>query len=268
LQRPKPRKSSQNLEAQQGSGRRCIIDQQFTASPLNGKALGGPKCVHDKSNDGAVIMNQPESTVQMVKELAQAFASLAQALAWPIVVLVVARLFRQELRDLVERLAALVPKIGSLKFPGGEIQIQRAELTATAPENAEQGKLEYVDARGFYTALGLSRLIQDSGHTVPGETIQKTFLLFQTARQQTWLLITGKQVFCILDDERTRASGRVLQWRLPLDKALPVRAYVTEKGNCVVDIGEKRRWLYSPELHPDTKALEEELAGLLSAEAA
>jgi hypothetical protein len=39
LQRPKPRKSSQNLEAQQGSGRRCIIDQQFTASPLNGKPL-------------------------------------------------------------------------------------------------------------------------------------------------------------------------------------------------------------------------------------
>ena len=40
LQRPKPRKSSQNLEAQQGSGRRCIIDQQFTASPLNGRSLG------------------------------------------------------------------------------------------------------------------------------------------------------------------------------------------------------------------------------------
>ena len=39
LQRPKPRKSSQNLEAQQGSGRRCIIDQQFTASPLNGRSL-------------------------------------------------------------------------------------------------------------------------------------------------------------------------------------------------------------------------------------
>ena len=41
LQRPKPRKSPKNLEAHSGSALRCIIDQQFTASPLNGTSLGG-----------------------------------------------------------------------------------------------------------------------------------------------------------------------------------------------------------------------------------
>jgi len=39
LQRPKPRKSPKNLEAHSGSALRCIIDQQFTASPLNGTSL-------------------------------------------------------------------------------------------------------------------------------------------------------------------------------------------------------------------------------------
>jgi hypothetical protein len=41
LQQPKPPKSSSNLEAQPGSGRRCIIDMLFTASLLNGKTFDG-----------------------------------------------------------------------------------------------------------------------------------------------------------------------------------------------------------------------------------
>lgn len=41
LQRAKLRKSTGNLEAHGGPGLRCIIEQRFTASPLNGKTLGG-----------------------------------------------------------------------------------------------------------------------------------------------------------------------------------------------------------------------------------
>jgi hypothetical protein len=97
------------------------------------------------------------------------------------------------------------------------------------------------------------------------EQVQRAFLLYQTSAQQTWLVLTNRKVFCILDDERTRASGRLIQWRLPLEDAQPVRAHLSDRGSPVIDIGLRKDWLYSTKLHSSPHALEKDLTAAVLA---
>ena len=71
-------------------------------------------------------------------------------------------------------------------------------------------------------------------------------------------------IYCLLDDEKTREKDRVIQWRQPRAAALKTSTRPSRKSPDLglVDIGEKRNWLYSPSLHPDPEALEAQIAAL------
>ena len=146
-----------------------------------------------------------------------------------------------------------------------EIRARAASMSTLGPRvrsGKPQDRVEAVDAQGFYTADGLVRLIQERY----GETPKAPFLLFRTSKQHTWIAATNAHVYCLLDDARTRVSDRTIQWQIPLARAHPIRAYTTAKGNSVVDIGEKSRWLYSSRLHPNATELEQSLLSLIRQE--
>jgi hypothetical protein len=73
-------------------------------------------------------------------------------------------------------------------------------------------------------------------------------------------------MICILDDAKTRKSGRLIQWRQPITDIKDVRARVgRESGAPVLDIGRAKGWLYSTALHPDPQELEEKIRSLIPA---
>jgi hypothetical protein len=128
---------------------------------------------------------------------------------------------------------------------------------STAGEDASSSEVE--DAQGFYTAVGAAQLIQSRFSEHP----KAPLLLFRTERQRTWIVATTDHVYCLLDDVRTRQADRTVQWRISRSGAQPIRAYITPKGNHVVDIGDKRRWLYSKRLHSNANELERVLRALV-----
>ena len=130
---------------------------------------------------------------------------------------------------------------------------------APSANDADASSVDTEDGRGFYTAAGAARLIQSKFNENP----KTPLLLFETERQRTWIAATTEHVYCLLDDARTREKDSTVQWRLSKSRAQPVRAYVTSKGNHVVDIGEKQRWLYSKRLHSNASVLEGALRALM-----
>lgn len=98
---------------------------------------------------------------------------------------------------------------------------------------------------------------------VPKEEILDRFLLFRTRKQKTWLLITATRLYCLLDDAKTRAKDSLIQWQQPISESMLIKAYQSGQGNMVVDIGNRRRWLYSKRLFNSPEVLEERLRGMI-----
>jgi hypothetical protein len=120
------------------------------------------------------------------------------------------------------------------------------------------------DEQGFYTEEGLDQLLAASGKLSDDEVIYKKLLLFRTRKQLTWLVATNQNLFLLLDDEKTRIGEHVIQWHQPLSEATPVRAYPALKGKHVIDIGTRKRWLYSHTLHPNPKELVEKVGTMIN----
>ncbi len=186
-----------------------------------------------------------------------AILNFISSFVWPAVILFIIWHFREQIR-------VMILNIRSFKYPGGEFEFeQRQESGATKPLKETATQEKYVDPRGFYTRDGLSKLINESGLIEAVEKVVDMFLIFETSKQHTWIISTNRQLFCILDDENTRSSGRMIQWKMPLSKASPIRAGISERGNPVVDIGERKNWLYSRHLYPTEDTLEKSLNGLI-----
>jgi len=97
------------------------------------------------------------------------------------------------------------------------------------------------------------------------ENVVGELKLFQSTKQHTWLIATNRQLFCVLDDEDTRSSGKLIQWEMPLDQASPIRARTSmARDHEVVDIGKKRAWLYSLQLYEDEEALVNDINKLIA----
>jgi hypothetical protein len=73
-------------------------------------------------------------------------------------------------------------------------------------------------------------------------------LVYRTAKQHTWLIATNRQLFFILDDERTRANQRLIQYRLSLENALPVDTDQESEHSGSFRLGESDWWYYSIDL--------------------
>ena len=159
----------------------------------------------------------------------------------------------------------LAPIIKSIEVPGvGKVELQQeADPEATGPGGQAEKSTRLFDSRGFYTPEGLTQLINDSGFVETHEKVVGRLQVFRTAKQHTWLVTTQRQIFCILDDRNTRSSSRLIQWRLPIERARPVRARQSARGNPVIDVGPKKHWLYSVSLHAEQAELENEIKGML-----
>lgn len=90
--------------------------------------------------------------------------------------------------------------------------------------------------------------------------------LFHTRSQRTWLVATPGAVHCVLDSRKTRDTGRLYQWREPVDANTPVR--VREKSRSsrsgLVDVGHRQNWLYSHSQHPNPDALAQAVLDLVA----
>jgi hypothetical protein len=166
-------------------------------------------------------------------------------------------------------LLALLPWAGSiiksLEVPGlGKVELhQPPGPEAVRPGGHAEQQILATDASGFYTAEGLVRIIGDSDLVSRGENVVRNLLLFRTRTQRTWLLATPKHMFCILDDRRTRSSGRLIQWRADFADLAPIRARTSSDGTTIVTLGSKGSWLYSSDLYPDGSDLETAITDMI-----
>ena len=81
---------------------------------------------------------------------------------------------------------------------------------------------------------------------------------FRTSRQQTWLVATERNLYCILDDVRKLEPH--INWSMPREEVmskdevtLDIKASVSAKGSNVMAFGPRHeRWLYSKNLFGST----------------
>lgn len=124
-------------------------------------------------------------------------------------------------------------------------------------------EVQAIGPGGFFTKEGVRQLVENSGMVAPGEAVSDAIVIFRTPKQRTWLVATDRQLFCVLDDDDTRASGRLIQWRLSHDEARPVRAEVLNYRIGGLRVGPRSKWLYSRELFPDAEDLERAVEQLI-----
>lgn len=186
----------------------------------------------------------------------QSWLSFISTLIWQAIAIYVLVRFRRQLATAFSR------GIKKLSIPGAEIEFQQEAATAAPPSGETRRELALValqDEDGFFTEAGIARLIEKS----EGGRVVQHLLLFATGRQHTWLSATSAQLFCILDDSKTRASGRLIQWVLPLGEAQPIRASGYKPAVGLLNVGPKRDWLYSRSLFPTPSDAEEAVRALV-----
>jgi hypothetical protein len=146
-----------------------------------------------------------------------------------------------------------------------------AELTDWRQRGLEADENSEAQTGGFFTVpesspiLGLSgwsSLIEKSQVVEKGERVVGELLLYLTDNQSTWLVATTRQLFCVLDDEATRAIGNLIQWRMPLAEASHVMTW-SSRDKTFVNIGRRHGWLYSSDLWPEEKILVAEIVKLM-----
>lgn len=193
--------------------------------------------------------------------------SFFSSLFWPLVSLVAVILFKDQIRDLINRVKRV--KVGGIETefeqPVDESVIERAAIPTDVPDiepplpEAPVGldMIGLLAPGGWLTERGVDQVIRQSGFLKPNEEVLAHLLLLKTTKQRTWLVATSDWIFCLLDDERTREGGRVIQWRQPRDAARHTSTKPSPEYPNLgrVNIGEKRNWLYSRSLHPEADEL-------------
>ncbi|HKV23157.1 MAG TPA: hypothetical protein VJN93_01070 [Candidatus Acidoferrum sp.] len=93
-------------------------------------------------------------------------------------------------------------------------------------------------------------------------------LLFQTSKQQTWLVATAARLYCVLDD--LRRSFPPVRWSINKDNLVAagqvtvnISARDSNDRTGLLNIGPRSNWLYSKKLFT-AKSIEDEVKGLIS----
>lgn len=112
-----------------------------------------------------------------------------------------------------------------------------------------------VDAT-FLTNAGVVHRLETASLNPNGRPVIGLICIFRTRSQRTWFVVTDRDFFCVLDDVKTSAGERRIQWQEPLGDARPVSVHArSNKATGLMDIGRHRNWLYSQQLHPDSERL-------------
>lgn len=190
----------------------------------------------------------------------QAWLQFVSSLVWQVIVIYALFRFRTEIA------AAFARGIKKLTVPGAEIEFQEQAADAAKPEGIAKEGLELIalqDENGFFTSAGVVKLVEQSGRLGPHDKTHDTLLLFETARQRTWLVATQQKLLCVLDDAKTRASGRLIQWELSFDDAFPIAAHGYKPEVGLIDIGHRKNWLFSLSVFPTPDSAQRAVASFV-----
>jgi hypothetical protein len=157
-------------------------------------------------------------------------------------------------------IGALLTRVVKLKVLGVEAEVQPENPNAIKSNATVEVKT--LGSDGFLTKDGIEELVAKSGLLAADEKVRSSLLLFQTLEQRTWLVSTGTSLFCVLDDEKTRQTGRLIQWKEAASSIKGISTWKEGRRNAV-DIGKHGSWLYSPHLHPDPETLKSQIRSLV-----
>jgi len=147
---------------------------------------------------------------------------------------------------------------GSQSEPSGLSSAIGARLDALAASGPK------VDDKGFLTEAGVSEMVLRR----TGKTPRKLLRVLRTKSQRTWFVAVPGVIVCLLDDERTRASTRLIQWQEPVDALTKVSA-MRKAGHDwlgLAGVGRRQRWLANlRDFDNDPKQLEAALRDLKEA---
>ena len=116
------------------------------------------------------------------------------------------------------------------------------QLTLNASEVDSQTSQ---DKAGFFTSNGIKKLVQNSQYLTFDEDIYEAMQVYRTRRQRTWLVFTNKQVFFLLDDDKTRAKQKIIQYQQKLVDSIPVKTREKSDTTGSFQLGKSVFWLYS-----------------------
>jgi hypothetical protein len=175
-----------------------------------------------------------------------------KALFWPATVLIGLFVFRTQLKSLLDRISSF--KVGDTEMA---FQSPSPDASMTTPVKAADVVGSGVSQR--LTESGIRDAVRETGQLTAGEEPYRSMQIFSTSSQTTWLVFSKSKIFCALDDAATRKSGRIVQWALPTEKADPISAREKRAGVGLIDIGERRNWLYSTSLFSSPDLIEAEV---------
>lgn len=168
--------------------------------------------------------------------------------------------FRKEISRLIRRIRK--GKVGGSEF---EFDTQLPSPTSKEIKSSDDDDFseDLVDENGFLTRSGIEKAVTMSSSRLPGEEPFSSLLVYSTSKQSTWLVATNHHIYCVLDGDKTRDSGRLLQWRLPLDKSFHISAYERNARTGLFTLGPKKNWLYSRKLFTNPEQLETAVRSLI-----
>jgi len=190
--------------------------------------------------------------VALILGTVTAMLSCGTTLIWQIIIVCLIFSFHNQI-------ASLLSRIGTVKVGGAEVAFQSPATEAIKPGGDSDAQVENLRMAGFFTQEGITSIIANSGLISKTEKVTAHLLIFQTKRQHTWLITTNKNIFCVLDDENSQMSGKLIQWKLSLNEATPIFVKAHKRTVGLVSIGSKRNWLYSRRLYPSESELEQEI---------
>jgi hypothetical protein len=182
-------------------------------------------------------------------KLAAALIDLVKALVWPALVIWLVLRFRIQVTELLTRL-------GSFRVPGGEFVFQQASVHLLPAVQSKRMVSFVLGPDGFLTLRSLHGVVSDFAGLDAEEPITGELLIFQTPRQRTWLIVSARQLFVVLDDETTRKNKNLVQTVLGLDNVLPLDFGVSQGAGIVKFAAEGTWWFYSLHIFASTAALD------------
>jgi len=163
------------------------------------------------------------------------------SLIWQAILVWVIWLFRADLQDLIAR-------ISSIKHGDTELGFQEPSSDEFAPSDLASKAMDLRDEEGFFRQDAICQIVSDSSYLQENEKVRDSMLVYRTRLQRTWLVVTNRQVFYVLDDENTRASQRLIQVREPLKKDQKIEANMRRQRTGNFKLGGVGPWLYSVDL--------------------
>lgn len=138
-------------------------------------------------------------------------------------------------------------------------KIKRAEDSIIKHNNLEEN---------FLSEAELFSVVERSDKLTAPDKPVKSLLLFQTEEKQTWLVATTQYVFIIIDDEKTRKSGKHIQRQIEKNEVLSIETKpqpgLDETSRIVRFAARGREWSYSLSLFPTDEILLRALNELVS----